>query len=328
MNPPVAGAGRGDQSLAATYSRQVWWQRAGAGYFADLPVSQPDVFEWTAHRDARRGDVVLMYANGDQTFSAVGRLLCDPVEADRGDGGLWTYLQIMAARHPLPRSRTGLGPRQGEFTNLSSKPEDAAAILAAWRRSDPDLVDRVQRWLHGPLPRGPRWDIAELRWAERTAVPRRDRRPGGELELQDRIRELLVESKIAREIEPERDGVDIRDSFSLPDPYGPQYADLVLARPTRAVHTLMLIEVKVTARPRPNLDGISQIRRYRPVLRRRSHGRWEIESYVIAREIKDSVAIKAAGANVTMLEWQDGDPPSLTFRAGRAQPPWLGRLPQ
>jgi hypothetical protein len=94
-------------------------------------VPEQRVSEWTAHPRARRGDLSLMYANGDQTFGAIGRLLCDPVFAEHGDRRWWTYLQMLAAEYPAPRSATGLGSRQGEFTDLTHDPRAVARVLGA-----------------------------------------------------------------------------------------------------------------------------------------------------------------------------------------------------
>jgi hypothetical protein len=55
-------------------------------------------------------------------------------------------------------------------------------------------------------------------WMEQVDVPRRDRRPGGELELQDRIRDLLIDRNVARRVDGRRDGFDLSAASYLPDP--------------------------------------------------------------------------------------------------------------
>jgi hypothetical protein len=110
----------------------------------------------------------------------------------------------------------------------------------------------------------------------------------------------LVDRRIARRVDCDRDRVDLRDSLYLPDRTGRRrFADLVLVRPAAAATGLMLFEVKLGAVNQPDRDGVSEIRdRYRPVPRRRSRRRWPIQSYVVARAFDRSLA-KAAAATLS-----------------------------
>ena len=308
-------------------SRHVVWQRAAAGHFVDLPTGKrAATYAWTTKSALRRGDLSLLYANGRQEFVGIGRLLCDPVEADLGDGGWWTFLQVLGAKHPVGRDKTGLAAARGEFTDLTARPADVARVLAAFRHRDPDLVERFERWRTERPPALRAYEPEDLRWSERAEPAKDAPPPGGELAFQGEIEGFLTESGVARPIEP-RDGINLSAGHHLVERAGGfGFADLVLLRPRTA--SLMLIEVKLHARFGPAADGISQIRRYRPALRQVSDPSWRIESYVIAKRFVPSVGELAKVANVVMLQWHDGDPPRLEFHAGRRAPAWLKRLPR
>lgn len=242
-------------------SRRVVWQRAAAGHFVDLPTgTRAATYAWTTKSALRRGDLSLLYANGRQEFVGIGRLLCDPVEADLGDGGWWTFLQLLGTKHPVGRDKTGLAAGRGEFTDLTARPADVARVLAAFRHRDPNLVERFEHWHTERPPALRRYEPNDLRWSERGEPAKNAPPPGGELAFQREIKDFLAKHGVARPVEPRDDGIDLRTGHHLVERDGGWgFADLVLPRPRTS--SLMLIEVKLHARFGLATDGVSQIRR-------------------------------------------------------------------
>lgn len=272
---------------------------------------------WTADRSGRmqRGDVVLMYATKRlQSYVAVARVCCDPVQNDRAqrlkkNRQWWTYMQVQPLRSEIDRGAVesapfaqdagcGLKTPAGSRVNVvSPSARDGFAVLLL--EHDPKTAKRLNKWLaaRGRYPRG--LDLEELRWADWT--PPATSSPQ-ELKLSRRIAEQLVKTREFRYLTAKdvavsrvaRDVADLSLEHPIRDLAGRGRVDILLIDLRRSAPTLLAIEVKIRASLAPGRNPIPQIIRYREVLTADYGAAWKIETLLVAEHFHDAVIEEAS----------------------------------
>ena len=283
-----------------------WRLLAGIESTRPLMISRlPRIYEWTVPPRSRRGDIAVIYTTGAvQSYVAIARICCDPREG--ADERHWSWLQCQPLAHPTPqlavralpgtqRPGTGLNTPAGSSFNemyagaqrdlflrhLVDDDEKAAARLAAWSMREgawPRYIDCE--------------DLADAQWAPPEATRR------GELLLAQRIAEHLVRRGKARYL---TDG-DIYQRWLevelVFDDRSWGRADIILVSLVHDAPTLLLIEVKLDALPRPGRNPIDQLITYLPAVKRDAGRRWRVLPWAIAQDFHPAVLAQARSERV------------------------------
>jgi len=250
----------------------------------------PRVYMWTVPRDARRGDIAVIYSGGaHQSYVAIARLCCDPRMSI--DERWWAWLQIQPLLSPVPQAdvaaiqgtqgpRTGLNtPRGGSYNEIERR-LGRQRFLNRLVKDDPKAGARLHAWRlgKGSWPRS--LDLLALSGAEIAEIERQTRR---ELVLSAALAESLVHAGLARYLEAADRLYDRSLEVTLTFEDGSRgRADILLVSLAHHRPTLLLIEVKCTAMPWPTRNPVDQLLVYEPVVRRDSRGRFRVLRWAIA----------------------------------------------
>lgn len=268
-----------------------WWKRRRG-------KPGPPSGTWTVSARAAPGDLFVLYGHKPVSeYGAVGRVCSRPVLSS--DGNHWAHVQMVACPRPLSLAEAKADPLIGRWPRFrmmagSCLEISDAAVWAGFMNRlvapFPELGAVMSRWRAGsPMPK-PRERLDDAVRAN----PNHNRSgTTHELALQDRIWEAYLGNGWARDLEA-GDRVHIADTFHVP---GVGFADIVLVDLESSRPTLLLIEVKRDAIPGPTTDGVTQLLKYEPALRRLAPG-WAIKKVLVALYLSDDVVRAARSAGI------------------------------
>lgn len=265
-----------------------------------------DYYAWTAREHARCGDRIALYEGGKgnrSSFVAVGRMVTDSVRAHQGDKRHWAWVEWVLL--DTPRSMRDVKEHVG-YTNLSGRhvsvsPETFEHLWSLLLEGNPEAVTAASRWKQGKdFPTTDKLPISglfEAKWRYR---------PRHEVALYEPIVQALVDSGCT---EAPDDLTDIVRRLEGRTPTGDRETALIPDLWVLDGGTLLLVEVKLRARHRPDndYDPVDQVLNYvraaETAVRGTSHAHLRIKPMLVAKDFDRSEIEHAARHGVPCRRW-------------------------
>lgn len=288
----------------------LWRLIAGNDSTRDFTANRrPVVYGWTCSPKSRKGDVVVLYSKDpDQSYVAVGRQATDALASRKGRH--WAWFQFQPLKQPFPQADvrslastqgpgTGLNTPAGGSFNEVPPGRSQDVFLRRLVRGDDRARARLAQWQAG---RGS-WPFVDPRDLDGSFWGPPDKQElRGERRLAEQIAEGLVKRGKARHMVPDdhlglgTKHLEVRADFAQGE-LG--RADIVLVSKQHVAPTLLVIEVKLTARPMPaRYNPVIQVTDYRDAFREKIPSRWRISRWVIAEDFHASVLSQARAERV------------------------------
>jgi hypothetical protein len=264
------------------------------------------------------GDLFFLYATKPcSQFVGIGRICSHPVRsrhrrlrAKRAQ--YWSWVQVLAFERETPLATARSDNRAGKWSALKNLAGTHAEVP-----SGPVLTGLTRLLLSRNAIAQEQWS----KWDSRKARYPRDLDPNeparayweqpkpGELSddhekhLQKKIERLLLRNGW-RHHDPTLDDFSLSPSKHLKlSGEATGYPDIVLVSVNRR-RTLLVVEVKKQAAPRPSLNGIDQLEDYCAALKELAPD-WTIKSWLVARSIHPVVRGDARKAGVECFLWRE-----------------------
>ena len=304
---------------------KVWMFKAGPESCRGLPARLAGTFLRTAPATGAKGDLFFLYATKPcSQFVGIGRICSDPVRSrhrrlhgKRAQCSSW--VQVLAFEREVPLATARSDSRAGKWSALRNLAGTHAEV-----RPDPVLTGLTRLLLsRNPIARKQwsKWDDGEARYPrelgpqelarEYWEPPKPEELPDDhEKRLQKKIERMLLRHGW-RHHTPTLDDFSLPLSKHLKLPHGTTgYPDIVLVSVDRR-RTLLVVEVKKYAVPRPWLNGIDQLEDYCAALKGLAPT-WNIKSWLVARSVHPAVleatpgkpgSSASSGANGPRIGW-------------------------